>query len=306
MSDTIDVKQGNDTKTDDDKMIVLNVGGIKYTTSLKTLLKYDNTLFSKMVSNNKNGYFIDRDGTYFSYILNFMRMSSLVLTNDDIKILKHLLSEAQYYNILPLSKLIKIKMIDTNILSNNQIESLQYLTDERNNKINDIFNWKLLYKYNINDNNKINDKYTSNALLKYFILSSNIYPILTVIYAGNYIFGFYNYYNKFPIIINIMENKFNMKLKDNDKSFVFHFGLKNKMINEYFNDNLIKCQTSKIMLENGKLSITYNIINKTNKNKDIKSNKKRVLSLLIKNKNFMCSVNQRDMLVSNLECFHVP
>jgi hypothetical protein len=67
----------------DDDIIHLNIGGTFYTTSFQTLTQKINgeeNFFSTMLSGkytineDKNGnIFIDRDGTHFKYILNYLR-----------------------------------------------------------------------------------------------------------------------------------------------------------------------------------------------------------------------------------------
>lgn len=60
--------------------IKLNIGGVHYTTSLLTLLRFPDSMIGTMFSgrfqlqpDSDGCYFIDRDGTNFSYILNFLR-----------------------------------------------------------------------------------------------------------------------------------------------------------------------------------------------------------------------------------------
>merc|ERR1712130_651304 len=60
--------------------ILLNVGGIKYSTLLGTLTGHSDCMLNKMFNGSfsmdpsKDGsYFIDRDGEYFKYILNYLR-----------------------------------------------------------------------------------------------------------------------------------------------------------------------------------------------------------------------------------------
>eukprot|EP01083_Nonionella_stella_P229331 811822_1 len=66
--------------------ITLNVGGTKYQTSLHTLIKYGDTVLAKMfegkfsLNPSKDGsYFIDRDGTYFALILNYLRTGQIII-----------------------------------------------------------------------------------------------------------------------------------------------------------------------------------------------------------------------------------
>ena len=86
----------------------LDIGGIKYTTSLTTLCRFPDTMIGKMYSGRHalplledGSHFIDRDGTYFRFILNFLR------NPDDFQVpklspahMKDLKQEAEYYGLL--------------------------------------------------------------------------------------------------------------------------------------------------------------------------------------------------------------
>jgi len=87
----------------------LNVGGVKYQTTLTTLAKYKHGLLYKMFDGsfskkaNKDGsYFIDRNGKHFDYILDYLRNGKLNIVGADSYLLHHLLIEADYYQIHPL------------------------------------------------------------------------------------------------------------------------------------------------------------------------------------------------------------
>jgi hypothetical protein len=61
----------------------INVGGCIFATRLATLRKYPDTMLGAMFSgrypiqkDKDDNYFIDRDGTHFSHILNFLRDES--------------------------------------------------------------------------------------------------------------------------------------------------------------------------------------------------------------------------------------
>ena len=65
------------------RVISLNVGGYKFVTTLSTLTKDSNSMLAAMFSgrhhldtDSEGRYFIDRDGSYFEHILNFLRDSS--------------------------------------------------------------------------------------------------------------------------------------------------------------------------------------------------------------------------------------
>lgn len=60
--------------------IKLNVGGQIFVTSITTLTKDPDSLLARMFGPNgtavpeaDGSYFIDRDGTYFRYVLNYLR-----------------------------------------------------------------------------------------------------------------------------------------------------------------------------------------------------------------------------------------
>lgn len=89
------------------RIISLNVGGKKFTTSLNTLLSVKDSFFSALVSDrisstkdDSGAYFIDRDPDLFAIILNFLRTNRLY--NVDEKNIYNLKHEAEFYSIAPL------------------------------------------------------------------------------------------------------------------------------------------------------------------------------------------------------------
>ncbi|XP_064603398.1 BTB/POZ domain-containing protein KCTD15-like [Liolophura sinensis] len=94
-------------------IIHLNVGGCIYMTTKLTLTRYPDSMIGAMfsgafpTSKDSNGnYFIDRDGSIFRYVLNFLRSSRLSLPAD-FKDLDLLLTEADFYQIQPLLREVK-------------------------------------------------------------------------------------------------------------------------------------------------------------------------------------------------------
>ncbi|XP_078543511.1 BTB/POZ domain-containing protein KCTD1 isoform X1 [Lissotriton helveticus] len=87
----------------------IDVGGHMYTSSLATLTKYPDSRISRLFDGTepivldslKQHYFIDRDGQMFRYILNFMRTSKLLLS-DDFKEYSLLYEEAKYFQLQPM------------------------------------------------------------------------------------------------------------------------------------------------------------------------------------------------------------
>lgn len=91
------------------EQVVLNVGGVKFTTTQLTLQNAPApSLFAAMFSGrhtlkaDQNGhYFIDRDGRHFHDILNYLRDGTLNYPTDgsDYKYLLELRAEAEYYGL---------------------------------------------------------------------------------------------------------------------------------------------------------------------------------------------------------------
>jgi len=86
--------------------IKLNIGGHKFTTKLSTLLSFPGShlheIFSdlKSIPTDADGYFfLDRDGSYFQHILNFLRDGMYppsTLTNTEVEMIRR---EAKYYRL---------------------------------------------------------------------------------------------------------------------------------------------------------------------------------------------------------------
>lgn len=106
---------------DDIQIIKLNIGGMIYHTTKSTLLFDHNSQLAKLVrgedhglivtrtgsleinnssneANKEVGIFIDRDGTNFKYLLNYLRTGHIVLPEEK-NVLREILLEAQFYNI---------------------------------------------------------------------------------------------------------------------------------------------------------------------------------------------------------------
>ena len=83
-------------------MLPINVGGYRFMTRLSTLCKFPDSMLAAMFSGrhkldrDKNGYyFIDSNGVYFGYILDYLRHETMPPTDVAISVYK----EACYYNI---------------------------------------------------------------------------------------------------------------------------------------------------------------------------------------------------------------
>ena len=96
----------------------LNVGGQIYTTSLSTLTKYSESMLGAMFSGrfplkqDANGdYFIDRDGSLFGYVLEFLRNGQLQVLESE-RGLHLLLKEAEFFRIPALEEAVKQQIAD--------------------------------------------------------------------------------------------------------------------------------------------------------------------------------------------------
>ncbi|XP_073518788.1 potassium channel regulatory protein [Phyllobates terribilis] len=92
------------------EVITLNVGGMKFTTLPSTLLRFPESKLAHMLDGSDrdfrivNGqYFVDRDGTLFSYVLDYLRTSQLTLPSD-FSDYERLLREADFYQISSLAE----------------------------------------------------------------------------------------------------------------------------------------------------------------------------------------------------------
>lgn len=99
-------------------VVNLNVGGYLFTTSLFTLTKYEDSMLAVMFSGrhdivkDENGrYFIDRDGKFFRYILNFIRSNDLPPENLALEVLK----EAEYFCMTKLIE--KLQNVSPKVIS---------------------------------------------------------------------------------------------------------------------------------------------------------------------------------------------
>lgn len=92
-------------------VLELNVGGVHYTTTLKTLLTEPNTLLYEMftgkpdaiIKDAKGRHFIDRDGVLFRYILDYLRDSAISLP-EGFREKDRLKQEAEHFRLAGLTK----------------------------------------------------------------------------------------------------------------------------------------------------------------------------------------------------------
>ena len=170
--------------------IKLNVGGQHFTTSLQTLTKDTGSMLHAMFSGRfdtkpaeDGSYFIDRDGTHFRYILNYLRTGRLLLPKDEL-IREELLEEAEFYQIHGILEELRHPpnqpFKDSTILSTEHKQVLvnDWLKEKLKSGQSDFV---LIYRAS-------RDGWASS---NFHTHCDNKGPTVTVVKSGNYIFGGY-------------------------------------------------------------------------------------------------------------------
>uniref|UniRef100_A0A8C6WGK4 Potassium channel tetramerization domain containing 17 n=1 Tax=Neogobius melanostomus TaxID=47308 RepID=A0A8C6WGK4_9GOBI len=109
------------------KWVRLNVGGTVFLTTRQTLLKEQTSFLYRLCqqqdlhsdTDETGAYVIDRDPTYFGPILNYLRHGKLVYNKELAE--EGVLEEAEFYNITPLIKLIKERIIERDTKATQQV-----------------------------------------------------------------------------------------------------------------------------------------------------------------------------------------
>lgn len=115
-----DMKRIEDQNKISESVVNLNIGGILYTTSIKTLTKESNSLFGVMFSGQHalkqqpdGTYFIDRDGVNFRYLLNYLRDGdeSIQTIPNEETVLRDVLREGKYYQLSRMCTLVQKRLV---------------------------------------------------------------------------------------------------------------------------------------------------------------------------------------------------
>ncbi|KAI4876488.1 hypothetical protein NFI96_010588 [Prochilodus magdalenae] len=109
------------------KWVRLNVGGTVFLTTRQTLLKEQTSFLYRLCqqqdlhsdTDETGAYVIDRDPTYFGPILNYLRHGKLVYNKELAE--EGVLEEAEFYNITPLIKLIKERILERDCKASQQV-----------------------------------------------------------------------------------------------------------------------------------------------------------------------------------------
>ena len=169
-------------------IVKLNVGGIHFTTSLQTLTRDPNSMLAAMFSGRHEvettedgSFFIDRDGTYFRFILNYLRNGELILP-EGATFLKELEAEARFYQVQGL--LDELKTITTlKVLEESVVLTDRYFRNVLIDWIPTEFilagEWRLLFRAS-------RDGFTASA---FHSRCDNQGPTVTVVNSHGNIFG---------------------------------------------------------------------------------------------------------------------
>ncbi|XP_051770081.1 BTB/POZ domain-containing protein KCTD5 isoform X1 [Ctenopharyngodon idella] len=117
----------NTTGGNNGKWVRLNVGGTVFLTTRQTLLKEQTSFLYRLCqqqdlhsdTDETGAYVIDRDPTYFGPILNYLRHGKLVYNKELAE--EGVLEEAEFYNITPLIKLIKERILERDSKATQQV-----------------------------------------------------------------------------------------------------------------------------------------------------------------------------------------
>ncbi|XP_066478304.1 potassium channel regulatory protein [Tiliqua scincoides] len=111
-------------------VVILNVGGLKFTTWPSTLQQFPESRLARMLRGNDhefklvNGqFFVDRDGVLFSYILDFLRTLQISLPSD-FSDYQRLQREAAFYELYSISNLLSQKSL---LRPKSEILEIQFL-----------------------------------------------------------------------------------------------------------------------------------------------------------------------------------
>ncbi len=112
----------------------LNVGGVRYDTTVGTLCKEESFLSSLFSGrhavarcSDDGAVFIDRDGVVFRHVLNYLRRGRLIMPEDDPTLARELLDEARFFQIASLVDLLQPRKV-----------TLSYSSDSEGNGL---FHW---------------------------------------------------------------------------------------------------------------------------------------------------------------------
>ncbi|KAG7210663.1 hypothetical protein KM043_012171 [Ampulex compressa] len=117
-TNSLDMTENHVQKRSNNQWVRLNVGGTYFLTAKTTLARDPNSFLYRLCQEDSDlisdrdetgAYLIDRDPTYFSPVLNYLRHGKLVINKDLME--EGVLEEAEFYNITELIRLVKERII---------------------------------------------------------------------------------------------------------------------------------------------------------------------------------------------------
>ena len=167
--------------------VKLNIGGQHFVTSVQTLRKDPNSMLAAMFSgkfdtkpSEDGSFFIDRDGTHFRFILNYLRDGELILP-EGATALKQFQKEAEFYQIQGILDELKPPVQPAKPFEESEIltseEHQQNLEGWLPTHLNR--EWRLLFR-------ATRDGFVSET---FHSKCDNKGPTVTVVKSGGYIFG---------------------------------------------------------------------------------------------------------------------
>ena len=173
--------------------VKLDVGGQHFTTTVQTLTKDPNSMLAAMFSgkfemkpSEDGSFFIDRDGTHFRFILNFLRTGKLTLP-EGATFTKELEEEAEFYQIQGLIDALRPAKLTVEVwsLGNSFAESI-ILTNVQHRRVLKAWlpeamggEWRLLFRAS-------REGFTASV---FHSKCDNKGPTVTIVKSGVSIFG---------------------------------------------------------------------------------------------------------------------
>jgi hypothetical protein len=107
-------------ETKSEEIVRLNIGGRKFSTTIKTLMSISDTLFYKIIITKcldlKKEIFIDRNPDVFPYLLDYLRYKKINYSKFSFEELVQLKEEAEYFEILPVEQYLEDIAKEKNIV----------------------------------------------------------------------------------------------------------------------------------------------------------------------------------------------
>ena len=145
------------------KVITLDVGGIKYVTSIQTLTGHESMLKARFSGNyadipsDDGSFFFDRNGELFKYILEYLRTGHLMLPSDwNQNHIWRFYIEVKYFMVKSLFDNVLYRLLNSGIVRDVKSKSeifekiAQTMDKSKHLILENIKNCRLHYKYDIN------------------------------------------------------------------------------------------------------------------------------------------------------------